>query len=74
MEGALQGLLGATMAVGAVLGAQRWILPRAAQAFAFAAGVTAPHLLPLHAAALLAGGALVGFFGSWLAVSRFLKA
>ena len=74
MEGALQGLLGATMAVGAVFGAQRWILPRAAQAFAFAAGVTAPHLLPLHAAALLAGGALVGFVGSWLAVSRFLKA
>jgi cell division transport system permease protein len=74
MEGALQGLLGATIAVGAVFGAQRWLLPRAAQAFEFAAGVSAPHLLPLHGAAILAGGALVGFFGSWIAVARFLKA
>jgi len=73
MEGALQGLLGATIAVGAVFGAQRWLLPRAAQAFEFAAGVSAPHLLPLHGAAILAGGALVGFFGSWIAVARFLK-
>lgn len=74
MEGALQGLLGATIAVGAVFAAQRWLLPRAAQAFEFAAGVSAPHLLPLHGAAILAGGALVGFFGSWIAVARFLKA
>ena len=73
MEGALQGLLGATVAVGAAFAAQNWLLPRAAQAFTFAAGVRAPHLLPLHAAALLAGGALVGFVGSWMAVARFLK-
>ena len=74
MEGALQGLLGATVTVGAVFGAQQWLLPHAAQAFAFAAGVGPPHLLPLHAGALLAAGALVGFFGSWIAVARFLKA
>ena len=73
MEGALQGLLGATVAAAAIFGTQRWLLPRAAQSFAFAAGVGAPHLLPLHAGALLAAGALVGFCGSWLAVARFLK-
>ena len=61
------------MAVGAVFSAQQWLLPRAAQAFAFAAGASAPHLLPLHAGALLAAGALVGFCGSWIAVARFLK-
>jgi cell division transport system permease protein len=73
MEGALQGLLGAAVAVGAVFAAQNWLLPRATQAFVLAAGVGPPHLLPLHAAALLAGGALVGFLGSWIAVARFLK-
>src|SRR5437899_1368147 len=73
MEGALQGVLGAAVAVGAVLAAQHWLLPHASQAFAVAAGVGAPHLVPAHAATLLAAGALVGFGGSWIAVARFLK-
>ena len=74
MEGALQGVLGAGVGVGAVLAAQHLLLPHASQAFAAAAGVGAPHLVPAHAAALLAAGALVGFVGSWIAVARFLKA
>ena len=74
MEGALQGLLGATVAIGAVLGAQHWLLPYANQAFAFAAGTSAPHLMLRHAAAILSAGGLVGFAGSWIAVARFLKA
>jgi cell division transport system permease protein len=73
MEGALQGLLGAAIAVGAVFAAQQWLLPRATQAFVYATGIGPPHLLPLHAAALLVGGALVGLVGSWIAVARFLK-
>ncbi len=74
IEGALQGVLGAALAVGGIVAVQHWLLPRASQAFAFAAGVSAMHLLPLHAAALLGAGALVGFFGSWIAVARYLKA
>ena len=73
MEGALQGVLGAAVAVGAVFGAQHWLLPRASELFTFAAGTTAPQLLPLHAAGLLGAGALVGLAGSWIAVARFLK-
>jgi len=73
MEGALQGLLGAAIAVGAVFAAQQWLLPQATQAFVYATGIGPPHLLPLHAAALLVGGALVGLVGSWIAVARFLK-
>jgi cell division transport system permease protein len=73
LEGALQGLLGAGVAVAAVLSAQHWLLPYATQAFAFAAGIGAPHLLLRHAAAILAAGGLVGFAGSWIAVARFLK-
>jgi cell division transport system permease protein len=73
MEGALQGLLGAALALAAIVAVQKWLLPPASQAFAFAAGISAPHLTPEHWAALLATGAVVGLFGSWLAVARFLK-
>jgi cell division transport system permease protein len=73
LEGALQGLLGAALALGAVIAVQHWLLPRATQAFAFASGMVTPHLLPQHAAGLLGLGALVGLFGSWLAVARFLR-
>ncbi|HEY6910586.1 MAG TPA: permease-like cell division protein FtsX [Myxococcales bacterium] len=74
LEGGLQGVLGAGLAVGGIAAVQHWLLPHASQAFAFAAGVSAMHLAPLHAAALLGAGALVGVFGSWIAVARFLKA
>jgi len=73
LEGALQGLIGAALALGAVVALQMWLLPRATQAFAFAAGMVAPDFLPAHAAALLGIGAMVGLFGSWLAVARFLR-
>jgi cell division transport system permease protein len=73
MEGALQGLLGAALALGAVLAVQHWMLSGAAQAFAFAAGIRAPTLSPAHDAALLGIGTVVGLFGSWLAVARFLR-
>jgi cell division transport system permease protein len=73
MEGALQGLLGAGLAVAAVLSAQHWLLPYATEAFTFAAGVSAPHLMVRHTAAIFAAGTLVGFGGSWIAVARFLR-
>ena len=73
LEGALQGLIGAALALGAVLAVQKWLLPSATQAFAFAAGIRAPNLTPGHGAALLGIGVVVGLFGSWLAVARFLR-
>src|SRR5205814_5119095 len=73
LEGALQGLIGAALALGAVLAVQKWLLPSATQAFAFAAGIRAPNLTPATGAALLGIGAVVGLFGSWLAVARFLR-
>ncbi|HUJ26566.1 MAG TPA: permease-like cell division protein FtsX [Myxococcales bacterium] len=73
LEGALQGLIGAGMAAGAIVAVQHWLLPRAQSAFAFASGMPAPHLLLVHGAALLGIGTLVGLFGSWLAVARFLR-
>jgi cell division transport system permease protein len=66
-------LLEGALALGAVIAVQQWLLPRAAQAFAFASGMVAPQILPTHAAGLLGIGAFVGLFGSWLAVARFLR-
>jgi cell division transport system permease protein len=74
LEGALQGLCGAALAVSGLLAVQRLVLPRAAAAFAFASGTQAPHLSPQHCALLAAAGALVGLCGSYLAVARFLRA
>jgi cell division transport system permease protein len=73
LEGAMQGVLGAAFALGALEAVQHWLLPRAAQAFTFAAGAAAPRLLPMQALALLGIGGAVGLLGSWLAVSRFLR-
>jgi cell division transport system permease protein len=74
IEGALQGFCGAILAIGALAAVQRFVLPRAAAAFAFASGVPAPHVSPAHCGLLVAAGALVGLCGSYLAVARFLRA
>ena len=74
IEGALQGLGGALLASAALVAVQRVVLPRAAAAFAFAAGVPAPHLTSTSVALLAGAGALVGLGGSYLAVARFLRA
>jgi cell division transport system permease protein len=73
IEGALQGLCGALLTSAALVAVQRIVLPRAAAAFAFAAGVPAPHLTAESVALIAGAGALVGLGGSYLAVARFLR-
>jgi len=73
IEGALQGLCGALLASAALVAVQRVVLPRAAAAFAFAAGVPAPHLTSASVGLLAGAGAVVGLCGSYLAVARFLR-
>ncbi len=73
LEGALQGLLGGALALAGLFAIQRWLLPRAADAFAFAAAANGPGLTVGPATLIAASGALVGLFGSWLAVTRFLR-
>ena len=74
LEGALQGLFGALLACGGLFTVERWVLPQAAAAFSFAAGVAAPSLGPAGGALLAGCGAVVGLVGSYLAVARFLRA
>jgi cell division transport system permease protein len=73
LEGVMQGVMGAALALLAVFAMQRWLLPRAQAAFAFAAGAAPPRVLPVHGAMFLGLGAVLGLFGSWLAVARFLR-
>jgi len=73
-EGALQGLLGAGLAVGALLGLHAALVPRLAAAVPLAAGLGLADTLPGGLLlALLAGGAGVGLLGSALAVLRALR-
>ena len=73
LEGVLQGLLGGGLALAALFGVQKWLLPRVHDAFSFASGAALPVLAIPQAGAVAAAGALVGLLGSWLAVSRFLR-
>lgn len=74
IEGVLQGLLGAGLAVAALLGAHALLVPRL-QAAVRAAGALrlADTLPPALLLALAVGGAAVGFLGSALAVARTLR-
>jgi len=74
LEGMLQGLAGALLAVVGLEIVQRLVIPRAAAAFSFAAGAAAPHLAVAQFGILAGAGAVVGLLGSYLAVARFLRA
>jgi len=74
LEGMLQGLAGALLAVVGLEIVQQVVIPRAAAAFSFAAGAAAPHLAVAHLGILAGAGAVVGLLGSYLAVARFLRA
>jgi cell division transport system permease protein len=74
LEGALQGLAGATLAVGA-LAASIWVLlPRLREALPIAARITRADLLPGSLlAALLLGGTALGLVASALSLRRCLR-
>ncbi len=74
LEGALQGLAGAALAVG-VLAASTWALvPRLREALPIAARITRADLLPGSLlVALLLGGTALGLVASALSLRRFLR-
>ena len=74
IEGLIQGMVGAGLAVGALLLSQAALLPRLRGAVALAAHISRPDLLPTPLLlALVAGGAGLGFLASALSVVRFLR-
>jgi cell division transport system permease protein len=74
IEGLLQGLLGAALAVLALLALHALLVPRLAAAMAVAGGLRVTDTLPpALLAALLLGGGAVGLLGSALSVARTLR-
>jgi len=74
IEGVLQGLLGAGLAVGALHAAHALLAPRVAAAVGLAAPLARGDLLPGRLVlALLGGGAALGLVSSALAVGRWLR-
>ncbi|HEU4385307.1 MAG TPA: permease-like cell division protein FtsX [Anaeromyxobacteraceae bacterium] len=74
IEGLLQGLLGAGLAVLALLGVQAALLPRLASAVKLASRLTRADVLPTPLLlGLLGGGALLGLLASTLSLLRFLR-
>jgi len=74
LEGILQGLLGAGLAVGALAGSAWALLPRLHAALPLAERLTPADLLPGRlVVALLAGGTLLGLLASAISLRRFLR-
>jgi cell division transport system permease protein len=74
IEGLVQGLLGAAVAVGALLAAHAAIVPRLRAAIAIADGLRlADTLPPPLLVGLVLGGGAVGLLGSALSVARTLR-
>jgi cell division transport system permease protein len=74
IEGALQGLLGAGLAVLALLSLHALLVPRLVASFALAGGLTLADTLPAPLlGGLVLGGAAVGLLGSALSVARALR-
>ncbi len=74
LEGLVQGLAGAALAVGTLLLAYAALAPRLRAAVALATGLTRADLLPTPLLlGLLAGGAALGLLASTLSVARLVR-
>ncbi len=74
IEGLVQGVLGAALAVAALLATQAALLPRLRAAVVLAGRITRADLLPTPLLlGLLAGGAALGLAASALSLGRFLR-
>ena len=75
VEGALQGALGAGVALALLYASYRLGAPALEQALAGAVGPLRLAFLPMtHAALVLAAGAVLGIVGSWVAIGKYADA
>jgi cell division transport system permease protein len=75
VEGALQGGLGAAVALGHLIAAVRFGAPALEQALAGAVGPLSLSFLPAtHVALVIAAGAALGVLGSWVAIGKYADA
>ncbi len=73
LEGVLQALIGATLAILSVAGLQALILPRLREALPFLAVSLSGGATAQISLTLIVAGVVIGLAGSWMAMSRYLK-
>ncbi len=73
LEGVMQALIGATLAIVSVVALQAAIMPRLKDTLSFLAVSLSGTAMAQIALVLVLGGMLIGAAGSWLAMSRYLK-
>jgi len=73
LEGVIQALIGASLAIVTVVGLQAAIIPRLRDALPFMAVSLSGAATAQIAFSLIVAGIVIGVAGSWLAMSRYLK-
>jgi cell division transport system permease protein len=73
LEGVLQALIGATLAILSIVGLQALIMPRLREVVSFLPVVTGAGTTAQIAFSLILGGVLIGLLGSGVALRRYLK-
>jgi len=73
LEGVLQALIGAILAILSVIGLQAAILPSLKKALPFLAVTLSGTATAQISVSLIVGGIVIGLAGSWLAMARYLK-
>jgi len=73
LEGVIQALIGASLAILSVVGLQAIIIPRLKDALPFMAVTLSGAATAQIAFSLIVAGIVIGVAGSWLAMSRYLK-
>ncbi|PKQ14960.1 MAG: ABC transporter permease [Actinobacteria bacterium HGW-Actinobacteria-7] len=73
LEGVLQALIGASLAILSVIGLQAAIMPRLRDALPFLAVTLSGGATAQIALSLILAGVFIGIGGSWLAMTRYLK-
>ncbi len=73
LEGVLQALIGATLAILSIAGLQALIMPRLREVVSFLPVVTGAGTTVQIAFSLIVGGVIIGLLGSSVALRRYLK-
>jgi len=73
MEGVIQALIGASLAILTVVGLQAAIIPRLKDALPFMAVTLSGSATAQISLSLIIAGVVIGLAGSWLAMARYLK-
>ena len=73
LEGVIQALIGASLAILTVVGLQAAIIPRLKDALPFMAVTLSGTATAQIAFSLIVAGIVIGVAGSWLAMTRYLK-